>query len=192
MLPLALGLGGLFLLLGAGGAKAAKPRRLPAPPLRAIAPGGKVLTTPKEAPKTYDVEIGPITIKKPPKPVTANPGLGTSLTEPPSQGGSPPLDPGMAADMKGERYVPIVTIPAARPSSPPPRSQSPGVNLDAARRGSTALAAHLKRSGKANYDRRMLKTWQGQAGLTADGLYGAASRAKLVSFGVKDPPPAFY
>lgn len=51
---------------------------------------------------------------------------------------------------------------------------------------------HLRRKGKAQYDRRMLKTWQTQAGLAADGLYGPATRGALIAFGQKDPPAVFY
>jgi peptidoglycan hydrolase-like protein with peptidoglycan-binding domain len=189
MLPMLAGLGLLLLL---GGKSSAKPKKLPAAPLRVVAPGGKVMTSaPKSAPKSYDVAIGPVKLRPAPPPVTANPGLGTPLTKAPSQGGSPSLDTPLSADTPSERYVPIVSMPAARPTVPPPRSQTPGVNLEAARRGSSAVAANLKRKGKAGYDRRALSTWQKQAGLAADGLYGAKTRAALLAHGVKDPPPPF-
>jgi murein L,D-transpeptidase YcbB/YkuD len=61
-----------------------------------------------------------------------------------------------------------------------------------ARRGAKAVASHLARTGRSGYDRRLLRQWQTQAGLTGDGIYGGATRGALIFYGVKDPPRAFF
>jgi hypothetical protein len=77
---------------------------------------------------------------------------------------------------------------------------APGPNLPAgydpaaARRGARALAAHLKRAGRANYDRRLLEQWQRQAGLMPDRIYAGGTRGALLAYGVKSaeaPAPFF-
>jgi hypothetical protein len=85
-----------------------------------------------------------------------------------------------------------VPPPAAPRADLAPKPQPTGYNPQAARREAASLAAHLKRSGRANYDRRMLEAWQRKAGLIPDRIYGGASRGALRFYGVADPPPAFF
>ncbi len=195
MLPLALAALGAVLLLGGSKAKAATTARTrPAP--RLVAPGNVVLmpskpksaakTAPKGSAKTYDVKIGPAKIIKtgPAKAATTS-NISAPLTRSPSQGAGPSMSAPLSADIPQDSVT-----PAPRKDSTS-RSQPSGFNPTAARRSAPSIANHLKRSGKAKYDRRLLKQWQTQAGLTADGLYGPASRGALVYFGVKDPPAPF-
>jgi hypothetical protein len=70
----------------------------------------------------------------------------------------------------------------------PPAGYSPAT----ARSRAPAIASHLAKKGRAGYSRPELKSWQQQAGLHADGVYGGSSRGALIYFGVKDPPRPFF
>lgn len=188
-LPLLLG-AGLLLLLGSK-SKSAAPPKLPAPAPRLV-PSASNLSAPKSAPKTL-VRIGPATIlkrgpttavaKKKAAASTAQ-SLTPSMSLNPSQGASTSLTPALSTD------IPHDSAPSATKSATTSRSL-PGYNPTSARKGAASLSNNLKRTGKAGYDRRMMRQWQTQAGLTADGLYGPATRGALIYFGVKDPPAAF-
>jgi outer membrane biosynthesis protein TonB len=80
--------------------------------------------------------------------------------------------------------------PSSDVSSPKPIPD--GYDPGAARREAIALNNHLKRAGKANYDRRWLQRWQRYAGIDADKIYGGQTRGALIHFGVRDPVPPFY
>lgn len=86
----------------------------------------------------------------------------------------------------------VPTASAAPHAALAPKPQPPGYNPQAARREAASLASHLKRSGKAKYDRRMLEAWQKKAGVIPDRIYGGASRGALRFYGVADPPLPFY
>jgi hypothetical protein len=81
----------------------------------------------------------------------------------------------------------------ASPELEPNRGSLPtGYNPTSARSRAQAMAAHLAKKGPANYSHPELRSWQTQAGLHADGLYGGSSRGALIYFGVKDPPRPFF
>lgn len=86
----------------------------------------------------------------------------------------------------------VPAAPAAPQAAIAPKPQPTGYNPQAARREAASLAAHLKRAGRAGYDRRMLESWQRKAGLIPDRIYGGASRGALRFYGVSDPPLAFF
>lgn len=183
MWPLLAGAAALLLL--GGGKSAAKPPKLPAVAPRIVAPRGVVTLGPVRVIKSTPVATAPK--PKTSKPVARQPsGMSAPLAKNPSQGGSPPLAAPLSADIQSDTFTPATPRPASTP-----RSQIPGYKPDAARRGAPSVSAHLKRAGKAGYDRRLLKTWQTQAGLKPDGLYGPGTRGALVFFGQKDPPAAF-
>jgi hypothetical protein len=79
-------------------------------------------------------------------------------------------------------------------STPKPSSIPAGYDPQTARRSARPLAAHLKRAGKAGYDRRLLEQWQRAAGLVPDRVYAGGTRAALLYYGVKpiDAPPPFF
>lgn len=184
MTPILLGLGALLLL--AGGKSAPKRPRLPGPMPKLVIPGSTLATPKGSDVQPYDVKIGPIKIlKQTPTKVTTPSTVDTPLAESPSQGGGPPLAPPLSADIPTDEMM-----PSAPSSASTSRSQAPS-NAEAARKAAASTANHLRRSGKAKYDRRMLRQWQIHAGLPADGLYGPATRGALIYFGVKDPPAAF-
>lgn len=87
-----------------------------------------------------------------------------------------------------ENFQPPTASAPAPTSRPLPAGYSPAQ----ARKEAASLAAHLKRAGRAGYDRRMLEAWQKKAGLTPDRIYGGATRGALIFYGVKDPVPAFF
>jgi outer membrane biosynthesis protein TonB len=94
------------------------------------------------------------------------------------------------------RGTQIVDAPP-KPSTPAQPSQStpatpPGYDPAAARRSASSIANHLQRSGRSNYDRRLLEQWQRQAGVAPDRIYGGATRGALIYYGVKDPPGPFF
>ena len=196
MLPLALA--GLALLLMGSGKSSTAPKRA-APPRKVLVPGNVVVKvkpaqTPKSAPKTVNMTPRPVAPPKPAKPKVATTRMATApLASNPSQGSGPGLNAPLSADIPTDtmRTVPFVSMPAASRPASTSRSQLPGYKPDAARRAASSIANHLKRSGKAKYDRRMLKQWQTHAGLPADGIYGPATRGALVYFGQKDPPAPF-
>lgn len=74
----------------------------------------------------------------------------------------------------------------------PPVNQRPGVDLATARRMAPSLAQHLTRAGRANYDRRLVRTFQTRAGLIADGIYGGATRGALLYFQANNAPQPFF
>jgi hypothetical protein len=82
--------------------------------------------------------------------------------------------------------------PSASSQAPTSRPLPAGYSPVQARKEAVSLAAHLKRAGRAGYDRRMLEAWQKKAGLTPDRIYGGASRGALIYYGVKDPVAAFF
>lgn len=176
MFPLLAAAAALLLLGSGSGSKSATTARVKPKPLASAKPSAK----------TVSVKIGPAKIiKQGPAKVATPSSMQAPLSKSASQGGGPGLAAPLSAD------IPADVLPAAPRPVQTPRSQPPGYKPDAARRGSAALSNHLKRAGKAGYDRRMLKTWQTQAGLPADGLYGPATRGALVFYGQKDPPAPF-
>lgn len=194
MLPLALGAAALLLLFG-GGKAAAKAPPKPKPPrgVVTLGPVSVIKTAPKPSAKSAAKTASPkpsgsFTPKPKPKQpaATLSRTLSAPLATSPSQGGSPSLAPPLSAD------IPTDTLsPSAPRPGPTPRSQPPGYNPDVARRSAPSIANHLKRAGKANYDRKLLAQFQTQAGLKPDKLYGPGTRGALVFFGAKDAPPAF-
>jgi hypothetical protein len=81
----------------------------------------------------------------------------------------------------------------ASPELEPNRGSPPaGYDPQKARAQARAIAAHLAKKGPASYSHQLLKTWQRQAALNPDGLYGGSSRGALIYFGVKDPPRPFF
>jgi peptidoglycan hydrolase-like protein with peptidoglycan-binding domain len=189
MLPLLAGAAALLMLLGSSAKSATTARTKPAPAKPSALPK-PVVNTPKSAPLTaMKVKIGPAKITKvgPPKAAAAS-SLNAPLAKSASQGGGPALAAPLSADIPADV---LKVKPAPLRPAPPPRSQSPGYKPDAAKRAAASVSAHLKRTGKAGYDRRLLRQWQTQAGLTADGLYGPATRGALIFYGQKDPPAAF-
>ena len=98
--------------------------------------------------------------------------------------------------------APIASVPAtaSQPSASPsgssssPRSLPAGYDPAAARRAAKSVAAHLKRAGRAGYDRRLLEQWQRSAGLMPDRIYGGGTRGALLHYGVTsmDAPQPFF
>jgi hypothetical protein len=187
VLPLAAAAALLFM---GGGKSPAKPKAR-APAKARVIPQGMAaqMTAPKSAPKSAPAkrpgfsQAGPQRRAPAPK-VTQSATLTAPLTSAPSQGGSPSMAAPLSAD------IPSDVSPVAQRSAPTPRSH-PGYSPTVARRSASSIANHLRRAGKAKYDRRLLRQWQTQAGLTADGLYGPATRGALVYYGIKDPPAPF-
>jgi hypothetical protein len=111
----------------------------------------------------------------------------------------PRAQPGEAHEPIPVAQAPIDLVPAPA-SLPSTSAPAPGPNLPAgydpttARRAARAIAAHLKRKGRAGYDRRLLEQWQRQAGLEPDRIYGGASRGALLFYGVPsiDAPQPFF
>lgn len=186
-LALPLAAAAALLLFGGKAKPKPKPRARPRP--RVIPQGMAARSAPASAPKSAPkgtVTLGPVrVIKRTPVKATKPSSLTAPLARAPSQGGSPPLAAPLSADIPTDHVSPAAQRPA-----PTPRSQ-PGYQPIVARRSASSIANHLKRAGKAKYDRRLLKQWQTQAGLSADGAYGPATRGALVFYGVKDPPAAF-
>jgi peptidoglycan hydrolase-like protein with peptidoglycan-binding domain len=60
-----------------------------------------------------------------------------------------------------------------------------------AKKQAPTLASHLRRMGKAHYNRDEVKLFQRRAGIKADGVYGPMTREALQHFGAS-APPAFY
>lgn len=82
--------------------------------------------------------------------------------------------------------------PALESRTEPAKPTVPtGYDPSKARSGARALANHLSRTGRTNYDRRLLKQWQTWAALKPDGLYGGKTRGALLYFGGKDAPQPF-
>jgi len=91
----------------------------------------------------------------------------------------------------------VAPTPGSVPASPVLETNRgaptpPGYDPAKAKSRARALAAHLAKKGPAGYSRSEVKSWQQQAGLTPDGLYGGSSRGALIHFGVADPPRAFF
>jgi hypothetical protein len=113
-----------------------------------------------------------------------------------------PLYPSIPSDARDDedalpaQQAPLDSVaPVAQPHGSPsaPGSQTPaGYDPAAARRGARALVNHLKRAGKANYDRRLLEAWQRQAGLVPDRIYGGSTRGALLHYGASDAPAPFF
>lgn len=125
-----------------------------------------------------------------PRPNAPSAAPGTSI---------PRAQPGEPHEAIPPAQAPLDVVPA--PSSLPAGSASaPGSHLPAgydpatARRGARAIAAHLKRKGRAGYDRRLLEQWQRQAGLEPDRIYGGSTRGALLFYGVPsmDAPQPFF
>ena len=83
---------------------------------------------------------------------------------------------------------PATPLPASTPSGPQLPS---GYDPEAARRGAKAVANNVT-SRKYDYDRRLVKAWQEDAGLAPDGVYGGATRGALIYYGVKNPPKPLF
>lgn len=114
---------------------------------------------------------------------------------PPAQSGVP-LPPQRAP--LSAVAVPVSQRPAvpsqATQSAPKPPNLPAGYDPATARRGARSLAAHLKRAGRAGYDRRLLEQWQRQAGMVPDRIYGGGTRGALLHYGVApaDAPQPFF
>jgi hypothetical protein len=85
----------------------------------------------------------------------------------------------------GMTTAPIVSMPAARPSTPA------GFDRAAAKAMAANVANNIKNK-KTAYDRKQLASFQTKAGLTGDGLYGPLSVSALKFYGVKSPPAALF
>jgi translation initiation factor IF-2 len=87
--------------------------------------------------------------------------------------------------------VPVASVKAS-PVLEPNRGSTPaGYSPATARARARGIAAHLAKKGPASYSRAELATWQKQAALKPDGLYGGSSRGALIFYGVADPPRPF-
>jgi peptidoglycan hydrolase-like protein with peptidoglycan-binding domain len=95
------------------------------------------------------------------------------------------LDPGTSVKVDAEALRKLEALPASQKASPPP-----GYDRAKAKARARDVSAHLKKQGRA-YDKSILKSWQTQAGIGADGLYGPHSRNALVYYGATDAPAPF-
>lgn len=75
-------------------------------------------------------------------------------------------------------------------SAATPEKAGQGYDRQKAKNAAKDIAAHLTNQGRA-YDKKRLSTWQTQAGILADGLYGPKTKAALEYFGAKPPSPPF-
>jgi hypothetical protein len=106
---------------------------------------------------------------------------------------SAPLSRGpMSSPASAPTHTVVSPVASPTPNASTPVPPSDGFDAVAARRGARSLAAHLQRSGRSNYDHRLLKQWQKLAGLVPDGIYGGAARGALLHFGALNPPAPFF
>lgn len=82
---------------------------------------------------------------------------------------------------------PIMGVQPSAATSP----ATPGVDLGLAKSTAPKVAAHLKKTGRSGYDRKVLRLWQGRAGITPDGIYGRGAAAALKYF-TPTAPAAFF
>lgn len=93
---------------------------------------------------------------------------------------------------------PMTQTTISQPSSPSPASTTPRKPLPAgydpatARRSAKSVANHLRNKGRSGYDRRLLKAWQEDAGIAADGIYGGGTRGALLYYGATTAPSPFF
>lgn len=95
------------------------------------------------------------------------------------------LDPGTSVKVDAEALRKLEALPASQKASPPP-----GYDRAKAKARAKDVSAHLRKQGRA-YDKSILKSWQTQAGIDADGLYGPHSRNALAYYGATDAPAPF-
>jgi len=81
----------------------------------------------------------------------------------------------------------------ATPATPATRATPPD-GFDPVKAGNSAanVAKHLRKKGKANYSRDVLRAWQKLAGIAQDGIYGHGSHAALAHYAGSAAPAAFY
>lgn len=79
----------------------------------------------------------------------------------------------------------------AKPKPKPPTQTSTSTDLAKAKATAPKVAEHLKKAGRANYSRQVLKLWQGRAGIAPDGIYGRGAAAALRYF-TPGAPAAFF
>lgn len=94
---------------------------------------------------------------------------------------NPTIDTSSSDDDDGDEDAPKAYV-----SPPTP------INLEVARREAPALAKHLRAKGQQNYSRQSLRSFQGHAGITVDGIYGPLAASALRYFGVANPPQPFF
>lgn len=189
---LALALGALALLVMSsnkrGTATSDKPPPLPAAPLRPV-PSGPVVDVPLD-PKNYGKPPAQSAALAAAAAASAAAKLSPPMTTPAAESSPPKVAPA-AADMELlPQDRPPVTPAAQSPSTPSKALE--GYDPDSARRGAKSLASHLKRTGRAGYDRRLLRAWQTKAGLKSDGIYGGETRGALLYYGASDAPQPFF
>lgn len=85
--------------------------------------------------------------------------------------------------------IPQVVIPSATPI-PPGVSITPEQQERLARAQSTAM--HLRNSSRYKEDKNLVKAFQQQEGLVADGLYGPKSGLALSYYGIVPPRPFYW
>jgi hypothetical protein len=210
-------LGAILLLAGGSSAPAKKPAakpKLPAPigtppakPAQKVVPGsppagGKV---PGSAP-TGGVKPGTppaaATVAPVPRPdylfpvdypadftpLHPNPPSSTSST---SKAVKPAAKPLGRSLKQGLTSVAPPSVRASPELETKPRTLPAGYDPAKAKSRARALASHLAKKGPAGYSRAEVKSWQVQAALAADGIYGGSTRGALIYFGVPDPPRPF-
>lgn len=184
---LALGVFGLLMLSSKKAAASDKPPALPAAPLR---PVGPVVDVPMD-PKNYGKPSQSAALAAAAAAAAASRKLTPPLVSPAAEPPIPVVAPA-AADL--ETLPQDQITPAAQSPSKPSKALPEGYDPDSARRGAKAIASHLKRSGRANYDRRLLRSWQTKAAVKADGIYGGETRGALLFYGVpsSDAPSPFF
>lgn len=124
--------------------------------------------------------------------------LAGDLTDEDEEGPPPADNSPLPPESAPIELVPYTVSASAAPgpaqSTPRPSNLPAGYDPASARRSARAIAAHLKRAGKANYDRRLFGQWQTAAGLVPDRVYAGGARGALLYFGVSplDVPPPFF
>lgn len=186
--------------------------RFVADPPKALFVGAKTTTTPPKAttPQPATATKAPVAYVAPgsaPKGATqpGTPPKGAVKPGPTLTVSTPKIRPATAAEKaaakqsaktpaKGPPPLPVVPASSVRASpelEPHLGSLPAGYDPQKARAAARATAAHLAKKGPAGYSRPQLTTWQRQAGLSADGLYGGSTRGALIYYGVADPPRPF-